>query len=354
MATAGATHPIFAAIHRNRGMVLPFAAIALLMVILIPLPPAMLDFMLVLNLTLSAIVLVTTIFVTSPLEFSVFPSLLLGVTLFRLVLNAATTRLILTAGDRATNPDEAMASAGHVVMAFSQFVSGNSLAVGVIIFVIIVVIQFVVITKGATRIAEVAARFTLDAMPGKQMAIDADLNAGVIQEAEARRRREAVAQEADFYGAMDGASKFVRGDAVAAIIITFVNILGGLYVGMVEHNWPAMKCLGLYTRLTIGDGLVSQVPAFIVSLGAGLIVTRTSSRGNLGDEMLSQVLAKPQALVVAAGFLFIMAVTDLPRIPLILMGSSCAGLAYLLSRNQQRVVAAAARDKQQAATKKEP
>ncbi|MDB5319390.1 MAG: Flagellar biosynthesis protein FlhA [Phycisphaerales bacterium] len=354
MATAVATNPVFAAIHRNRGMVLPFAAIALLMVILIPLPPGVLDFLLVLNLTLSAIVLVTTIFVNSPLEFSVFPSLLLGVTLFRLVLNAATTRLILTAGDRFPTPELAMAGAGHVVMAFSQFVSGNSLAVGVIIFIIIVVIQFVVITKGATRIAEVAARFTLDAMPGKQMAIDADLNAGVIQEAEARRRREAIAQEADFYGAMDGASKFVRGDAVAAIIITFVNILGGLYVGMVEHGWPAMKCLNLYTRLTIGDGLVSQVPAFIVSLGAGLIVTRTSSRANLGDEMLSQVLAKPQALIVASVFLMLMAITDLPKPPLLLLGASCAGLAYVLNRNQNRVVAAAARDKQQAATKKEP
>ena len=335
-------------------MILPFAAIALLMVILIPLPPTVLDFLLVLNLTLSAIVLVTTIFVNSPLEFSVFPSLLLGTTLFRLVLNAATTRLILTAGDRASTPELAMSAAGHVVMAFSQFVSGNSLAVGVIIFIIIVVIQFVVITKGATRIAEVAARFTLDAMPGKQMAIDADLNAGVIQEAEARKRREAIAQEADFYGAMDGASKFVRGDAVAAIIITFVNVLGGLYVGMVEHHWDFMKCLGLYTRLTIGDGLVSQVPAFIVSLGAGLIVTRTSSRANLGDEMLSQVLAKPQALIVAAAFLLLMAVTDLPKPPLILMGACCAGLAYVLSRNQQRAVAAATKEKQQAAAKKEP
>ena len=354
MASAVASNPIFAAIQRHRGMVLPFAAIALLMVILVPLPPFVLDFLLVLNLTLSAIVLVTTIFVTSPLEFSVFPSLLLGVTLFRLVLNAATTRLILTAGDRFPTPELAKAGAGHVVMAFSQFVSGNSLAVGVIIFIIIVVIQFVVITKGATRIAEVAARFTLDAMPGKQMAIDADLNAGVIQEAEARRRREAIAQEADFYGAMDGASKFVRGDAVAAIIITFVNILGGLYVGMVEHNWQFMKCLNLYTRLTIGDGLVSQVPAFIVSLGAGLIVTRTSSRENLGDEMLSQVLAKPQALIVAAVFLMLMAVTDLPKPPLLLIGACCAGMAVVLTRNQNRVIAAAAKDKQVAATKKEP
>jgi flagellar biosynthesis protein FlhA len=354
MASAVAVNPVFAAVQRNRGMILPLGAIALIMVIMVPLPPAVLDFLLVVNITLSAIVLVTTIFVNSPLEFSVFPSLLLGTTLFRLVLNAATTRLILTAPDRAPNPDAAMAAAGHVVQAFSAFVTGGSLAVGIIIFIIIVVIQFVVITKGATRIAEVAARFTLDAMPGKQMAIDADLNAGVIQEAEARRRREAVAQEADFYGAMDGASKFVRGDAVAAIIITFVNILGGLYVGMIDHGWPALKCLGLYTRLTIGDGLVSQVPAFIVSLGAGLIVTRTSTRGNLGDEMLSQVLAKPQALVVAAVFLLIMSVTDLPKPPMLLLGSSCAGLAYILTKNQKKAAASAAKEKQQEATKKEP
>src|SRR6058998_2823549 len=262
MATAVASNPIFARLHDNRGMIFPLALVTLLLVILVPLPTQILDFLLVCNITISVIVLVTTIYVKSPLEFAVFPSLLLAVTLFRLVLNVATTRLILT-GSGDTH------AAGDVVETFAQFVTGGSLAVGVIIFTIIVVIQFVVITKGATRIAEVAARFTLDAMPGKQMAIDADLNAGVIQEAEARRRREAIAQEADFYGAMDGASKFVRGDAVAAIIITFVNILGGLYVGMVEHNWPAMKCLGLYTRLTIGDGLVSQVPAFIVSLGAG-------------------------------------------------------------------------------------
>src|SRR6266550_7697490 len=341
MASAVATNPVF-------------AAIALLMVILIPLPPTVLDFLLVLNLTLSAVVLITTIYVQSPLEFSVFPSLLLGVTLFRLVLNAATTRLILTAGDRFPTPELAMAGAGHVVMAFRKFVSGNSLAVGVIIFIIIVVIQFVVITKGATRIAEVAARFTLDAMPGKQMAIDADLNAGVIQEAEARRRREAIAQEADFYGAMDGASKFVRGDAVAAIIITFVNILGGLYVGMVEHGWPAMKCLNLYTRLTIGDGLVSQIPAFVVSLGAGLIVTRTSSRRDLGDEMLGQIFSNPKPLIVAAAFLTLMSISGMPKLPALVLASCCGGLAFVLTRNQQRVAKVKAAAEREKITRKEP
>src|SRR5213075_3180005 len=222
--------------------------------------------------------------------------------LFRLVLNVATTRLILTnlGGTHA---------AGEVVQTFADFVTHGSLAVGIIIFLIIVVIQFVVITKGATRISEVAARFTLDAMPGKQMAIDADLNAGVITEPQARQRREDIAQEADFYGAMDGASKFVRGDAIAAVVITFINILGGLYVGMVEHGWGIMQCLPLYTKLTIGDGLVSQVPAFIVSLGAGLIVTRTSSRKDLGNEMLSQLFSNPKAMVVAACFLGLMSLT---------------------------------------------
>src|SRR5271154_6370108 len=226
--SAIASHPFFAKIHANRGMIFPLAFMSLLLVILVPLPTEVLDFLLIINLTLSAIIMVTTIYVKSPLEFSVFPSLLLSITMFRLVLNAATTRLILTAGRDGSDVQMAMHSAGEVVRAFSAFVTGGSLAVGIIIFIIIVVIQFVVITKGATRISEVAARFTLDAMPGKQMAIDADLNAGSINEPEARRRRADIAQEADFYGAMDGASKFVRGDAVAGLIITFVNILGGL------------------------------------------------------------------------------------------------------------------------------
>jgi flagellar biosynthesis protein FlhA len=275
------------------------------------------------------------------------------VTLFRLVLNVATTRLILTASG---TPAEAEHAAGEVVRAFSNFVTGNSLTVGIIIFLIIFIIQFVVITKGGTRISEVAARFTLDAMPGKQMAIDADLNSGNITEPEARRRREAISQEADFYGAMDGASKFVRGDAIAAIIITFVNILGGLFIGIVQNGWEWEACFHLYTRLTIGDGLVSQVPAFIVSLGAGLIVTRTSSKSNLGDEMLGQMFAKPKALIVAAAFLMLLAFTGLPKPPLVIMGMCCAGLAYTLTRNENRATKAAeaAKDRERATTAKEP
>src|SRR5688500_8926688 len=347
MATAVAANPFFAKIQANKAMIFPFAFISLLMVLLIPLPTSVLDLLLVLNITLSVIVLVTTIYVQSPLEFAVFPSLLLAVTLFRLVLNVATTRLILTATG---TPETAIHAAGEVVMAFSNFVAGGSLAVGIIIFIIIFVIQFVVITKGGTRISEVAARFTLDAMPGKQMAIDADLNSGNITEAEARTRREAVSQEADFYGAMDGASKFVRGDAIAAVVITFVNILGGLYVGMVENNWELKGSAELYTKLTIGDGLVSQVPAFIVSLAAGLIVTRTSSKSNLGDEMLGQIFAKPKALIVAAAFLSLLAFTGLPKPPLLILGACCAGLAFVLTRNAERATQAAANVEREKAT----
>jgi flagellar biosynthesis protein FlhA len=348
------SNPFFAQLHKHRGMIFPLAFVSLLLVILIPLPPAVMDMLLCINFTLSVIVLVTTIYVQSPLEFSVFPSLLLSITLFRLVLNVATVRLVLTAGDRAGDAQSALTAAGQVIYAFADFVTKGSLAVGIIIFIIIVVIQFVVITKGATRISEVAARFTLDAMPGKQMAIDADLNAGIINESEARKRRSDIAQEADFYGAMDGASKFVRGDAVAGIIITFVNVLGGLYVGMFEHGWGLVDCLALYTKLTIGDGLVSQIPAFIVSLAAGLIVTRTSSKSDLGDEFLAQVFAKPKALVIAVAFLTLLMFTGLPKIPLTILGSCCGGLAYTLNKGKQTAIKVAAGKEREKLSKKEP
>jgi flagellar biosynthesis protein FlhA len=347
-----AANPIVQTVHKNRGMIFPFAFIGLLVVILVPLPTFMLDILLVSNITLSVIVLVTTIYVQSPLEFAVFPSLLLAVTLFRLVLNVATTRLILTAGGDSAS---AMHGAGEVVQTFAEFVTHGSLAVGIIIFIIIFVIQFVVITKGSGRISEVAARFTLDAMPGKQMAIDADLNAGIITEPQARERRENISREADFYGAMDGASKFVRGDAIAGIMITFVNVLGGLYVGMVEHNWGLLESAQLYTKLTIGDGLVSQIPAFVLSLAAGLIVTRSSSKNNLGEEILSQVFAKPRALIIAAAFLAMMMFTGLPKMPLIVMSACCGGIAYTMTRGQKHAVAAvAAKEREKANARKEP
>jgi flagellar biosynthesis protein FlhA len=356
MATALASNPIVQKVHENRALIFPLSLIALIGVFLVPLPPAVLDLLLVFNIALSIVVLVTTIYVKSPLEFAVFPSLLLATTLFRLVLNVATTRLILTAGNGGLSPEQAKHAAGEVVLAFSSFVTSGSLAVGIIIFVIIFIIQFVVITKGATRISEVFARFTLDAMPGKQMAIDADLNSGHITEAQARERREAIAHEADFYGAMDGASKFVRGDAIAALIITFVNILGGIYVGMVDHKWPLMETLELYTVLTIGDGLVSQVPAFIVSLGAGLIVTRSSSKSDLGEEVLGQLLTNPKPLLVAGGFLGVMAFTGLPAVPLLVLGACCGGVAFVLGRSekQRRAAAAAAAVEQERTAAKEP
>lgn len=352
MTPALATNPILQRLHENRGMVFPVAFIGLLVVILVPLPTGILDALLILNITLSVIILVTAIYVKSPLEFAAFPSILLAITLFRLVLNVATTRLILTAGG--ASPEEAVRQAGEVVFAFSDLVTRGKVIVGFIIFIIIFVIQFVVITKGGGRISEVAARFTLDAMPGKQMAIDADLNAGILSEAEARKRREEIAQEADFYGAMDGASKFVRGDAIAGIIITFVNILGGLYVGMFENHWDIMHCLNLYTKLTIGDGLVSQIPAFIVSLGAGLIVTRSSSKRDLGNEVLSQIFANPRPLIIAALFLGLMTLTELPKLPLLILGGGCGALSVLLVRSQKRVVDKARASEVAKATKKEP
>ncbi len=307
-------------------MVVPIGITCLILVILIPLPTWLMDILLAGNVTLSAVVLLTVMYMIHPLEFSVFPSLLLTLTLFRLVLNTATTRLILTNGPAGTD------AAGQVIQVFGEFVAAGSLAVGIIIFIIIVVIQFVVITKGATRIAEVAARFTLDGMPGKQMAIDADLNAGLIDEATAKRRREEISREADFYGAMDGASKFVRGDAIAGIIITFVNILGGLYVGMIEAGMALPECLETFTKLTIGDGLVSQIPAFIVSVAAGMLVTRSTAKRNMGEEILSQLGARPVALALAAVFLGLLALTPLPKIPLLLLGSGLVGMTLVLTR----------------------
>lgn len=352
MTAAVSTHPLLHRLHENRGMIFPIALIGLLVVILVPLPTFILDLLLVFNLSLSVMVLVTTIYVKSPLDFAVFPSLLLAITLFRLVLNVATTRLILTASG---DPNTALHAAGEVVLAFSEFVTRGQLVVGCIIFIIIFIIQFVVITKGGTRISEVAARFTLDAMPGKQMAIDADLNSGNIKEPEARKRRAEIAQEADFYGAMDGASKFVRGDAVAAVIITIVNIIGGLVIGMWQNHWDLLQCLQLYTKLTIGDGLVSQVPAFITSLGAGLIVTRTSSKSNdLGSEMIGQLFGKPRTLVIVSGFLIFMSVTGLPPIPLIVLGCCAGGLAFVMSRGEKQTALAAEKKEKETKTKKEP
>ena len=313
-------------VARVKDLILPVAIIASVLVILVPLPPALMDILLAGNITVSVIVLLTTIYVRSPLDFSIFPSVLLASTLARLVLNVATTRLILT-----------KAEAGGVIEAFSDFVAGDGkIVVGLIIFVIIIVIQFIVITKGATRISEVAARFALDGMPGKQMAIDADLNAGIIDEHQAQARREEITQQADFYGAMDGASKFVRGDAIAGIVITVINVVGGLVIGVFERGMDLSEAAALFTQLTIGDGLVSQIPAFLVSLAAGLLVTRSTQRSNLPQEFLDQLFSRPQALAVTGGFLAILVFTSLPRIPLLTLGTACLVLSRVVSTKEKQ------------------
>ncbi|MBI1825588.1 MAG: flagellar biosynthesis protein FlhA [Planctomycetes bacterium] len=325
-------------IHAHRSVLLPIAVMGLFLVILVPLPTAVMDFLLLINITLSGIVMLTVMYIEGPLAFSSFPSLLLGMTLFRLVLAVATTRLVLTQG-----------YAGAVVATFGNFVAGGSLAVGVVIFAIIVIIQFVVITKGATRIAEVAARFTLDGMPGKQMAVDADLNAGTITDEDARRRRSEITREADFYGAMDGASKFVRGDAIAGVIIILVNILGGIFVGLVQMGLPISETLRRFTILTIGDGLVSQIPAFIVSVAAAMIVTRSAEKKNLGEELLGQLVSQPVALGLTGAFLFTLGLTPLPKLPLLSLAGSSVVISYFLRQKSQIAVAQTAAAKTKAA-----
>ncbi|MEI8376589.1 MAG: flagellar biosynthesis protein FlhA [Planctomycetota bacterium] len=347
------TSPLSASsIARLSDLVFPVGIVTSVLVILVPLPPALMDLLLSANLAIAVIMLLTTIYVRTPLEFSIFPSLLLATTLFRLVLNVATTRLILT---RAAA--DGLFAAGGVVKTFGEFVTGGStgtdkIVVGLIIFAIIVIIQFVVITKGATRISEVAARFALDGMPGRQMAIDADMNAGIIDEREAQRRRKEVSQQADFFGAMDGASKFVRGDAIAGIIITLINIVGGLFIGMIESGMSIGQAASLYTTLTIGDGLVSQVPAFLISLAAGLLVTRSSSDSDLPREFLQQLFSRPQALIVAGIFLSVLVFTSLPRIPLLAIGATCIGRA--LSMNRRGAAAQAVTDAKKQADSTKP
>ena len=341
---------LLAFINRFRDLLFPIGIISCVVVILVPLPPMLMDLLLSANIAVAVVVLLTTIYVRTPLEFSVFPALLVATALSRLVLNLATTRLILT-----RSGDEGMNAAGDVIRAFGEFVAGDKLAVGIILFIIIFVIQFVVITKGATRISEVAARFALDGMPGRQMAIDADLSAGAIDEKEAQRRREEVTRQADFFGAMDGASKFVRGDAVAGIIITVINVVGGLFVGRFYYDMDLMKAGEIFTKLTIGDGLVSQVPAFLISIAAALLVTRSSQQSNLPIEFLQQLFSNPRALFVSAGFLGLMMFTALPTIPLLTLGGSFIGLGFLINRQRKTSDALIERTKLQSeAAKKAP
>ncbi|HDM09886.1 MAG TPA: flagellar biosynthesis protein FlhA, partial [Desulfobacteraceae bacterium] len=314
-----------ALVWKNNDILMGVAVVGILVFMIIPLPTMLLDILLSLNITLSLIVLLVAMYIMNPLELSAFPSMLLLATLFRLSLNVASTRIILLHGNEGT------LAAGRVIKAFGHFVVGGNYVVGAIVFLILVVINFVVITKGAGRIAEVAARFTLDAMPGKQMSIDADLNAGLIDEEEARARRLMISQEADFYGAMDGASKFVRGDAVAGVIITMINIVGGLAIGVLQNGMSFSDAAQNYTLLTVGDGLVSQIPALIISTAAGIVVSRAASEANLGSEITSQILVQPRAIAIAAAVLFGFGmVPGLPTIPFFILSIIAASVAYAI------------------------
>ena len=302
-----------------------FSVILIVAMLVIPFPPILLSILIIINISLALIVLLTTMNMQEPLQFSIFPSLLLLLTLFRLGLNISTTRSILSTGD-----------AGKVVETFGSFVVGGNILVGLVVFLILIIIQFIVITKGAERVSEVAARFTLDAMPGKQMSIDADLNAGMLTESEARNRREKVAREADFYGAMDGASKFVKGDAIAGIIIVIINIIFGIIIGMIQQGMSIQESASHFTLLTVGDGIVSQIPALLISTATGIVVTRAASNGNLGSDITGQLFAFPAMLYVTAGTIFLLGLFT----PIgVLLTGPIAGLlalgAYMMSKNKQ-------------------
>jgi flagellar biosynthesis protein FlhA len=300
-----------------------------LAVMIVPLPAMVLDFLLALNITLAVSILLIAMYTLKPLDFSIFPSVLLITTLFRLSLNVASTRLILLRGD------EGVSAAGKVIKSFGSFVVGGNYVVGAIVFVILVIVNFVVITKGATRIAEVAARFTLDAMPGKQMSIDADLNAGLIDEDEARSRRTRIAREADFYGAMDGAAKFVRGDAIAGIIITLINIFGGFVIGVLEKKMLLAEAAQTYTLLTVGDGLVSQIPALTISTAAGMVVSRTASDNTMGKDLGQQFVTYPKAMYLAGLTVFIFGlIPGLPTLPFVTLAMVVTGAVYLATRQK--------------------
>ncbi|MFO7294590.1 MAG: flagellar biosynthesis protein FlhA [Clostridia bacterium] len=309
-----------------------FIMVAVVLLIILPLNEVIMDILLTINLSLSLIILFVTLYVKEPLDFAVFPSVLLIATLFRLALNISSTKLILGKG-----------SAGRVIETFGNFVVQGNLVVGAIVFLIIIIVQFIVITKGAERVAEVAARFTLDAMPGKQMAIDADLNAGLIDENEAKRRRQRIQQEADFYGAMDGASKFVKGDAIVGILITIINIVGGIIIGLTKMGMSIEEVLERYTILTIGDGLVSQIPALLISTATGIIVTRAASESNLGRDLVKQVTDQPLVLILASVLLFVMGFfPGFPRWILFIMGAGMAYMGYIMMRASKEALAAAA------------
>ncbi|MGB5623901.1 MAG: FHIPEP family type III secretion protein, partial [Gammaproteobacteria bacterium] len=314
------------------GLGAPALVLALIAMMIVPMHPVLLDAFFTFNISLSLVVILATIYILRPLDFGVFPTVLLAATLLRLALNVASTRIVLLDGHTGSD------AAGRVIQAFGEFVIGGNYAVGIVVFAILVIINFVVVTKGAGRVSEVAARFTLDAMPGKQMAIDADLNAGILTQEEAAARREEVRAEADFYGSMDGASKFVRGDAIAGILILFINIVGGLAVGVGQHDMAFGEAARTYTLLTIGDGLVAQIPSLLLSTAVAIIVTRMSRSQNMGDQIVSQLFGDPRVLSVAAGVLCLLGlIPGMPNVAFLALAAVCGAGAWIARRKRAEV-----------------
>src|SRR3954464_5043530 len=324
-------------ILRRGDIALAFGILTILVVLILPLPSIVLDLFLAISITLSILILMTSLFIQTPLEFSAFPTILLISTMLRLSLNLTLTRLILAKGHEGT------AAAGHVIEAFGNFVMGGNFVIGIIVFAILVIVNFVVITKGSGRIAEVAARFHLDAMPGKQMAIDADLGAGLIDEKTAKDRRKALEDESGFFGAMDGASKFVRGDAVAGLLVVFINIIGGIIIGVAQQSLSFGEAARTYTLLTVGDGLVTQVPALIVSTAAGLLVSKAGVSGAADKALIKQFSGYPQALGMASAVMFVLGLLPgIPMIPFLALGGGAAALAWKAQKHNRASRAAVA------------
>ncbi len=322
------------ALFKRGDIALALGVMTILVVLILPLPPVLLDLFLAISIILSVLILMTSLFIHAPLEFSAFPTVLLIATMLRLALNLASTRLILARGHEGT------AAAGHVIEAFGNFVMGGNFVIGIIVFAILVIVNFVVITKGSGRIAEVAARFNLDAMPGKQMAIDADLSAGLIDEKDARRRRKQLEDESAFYGAMDGASKFVRGDAIAGLLVVFINVLGGMVIGIAQQGMPFAEAGRTYTLLTVGDGLVTQVPALIVSTAAGLLVSKAGVGGGVDQALLRQLSGYPKALGMSAAVMGVMSLLPgIPMLPFLFLAGGAAAIAYTIDKRNKEELA---------------
>src|SRR5215468_8296093 len=317
-------------IIRRGDIALALGVLTILVVLILPLPSLVLDLFLAISITLSILILMTSLFIQAPLEFSAFPTILLISTMLRLSLNLASTRLILSRGHEGTD------AAGHVIEAFGNFVMGGNFVIGIIVFAILVTVNFVVITKGSGRIAEVAARFHLDAMPGKQMAIDADLNAGLIDEKVARERRKVLEDESGFFGAMDGASKLVRGDAIAGLLVVFINIIGGIINGVAQQGLSFSEAAQTYTVLTVGDGLVTQIPALIVSTAAGLLVSKAGVSGAADKALIAQLSGYPKALGMSAAVMLVMALLPgIPMIPFLMLGGGAAAMAYVMDKRHK-------------------